>query len=94
VLGKNPSSPELTASEVLLEIFKLKVHLSTREKWEALILSEPSKASNLEASLVEESVSMNDHKPSSNVTFIRKKSPPRNGLLSVAALHAETRSFE
>ncbi|KRZ54407.1 hypothetical protein T02_1628 [Trichinella nativa] len=74
VLGKNPSSPELTASEVLLEIFKLKVHLSTRKRWEALILSEPSKASNLEASL--------------------KKSPPRNGLLSVAALHLETKSFE
>ncbi|KRX33666.1 hypothetical protein T05_16002, partial [Trichinella murrelli] len=30
-LGKNPSSPELTASEVLLEIFKLKTHLSTRK---------------------------------------------------------------
>ncbi|KRY15519.1 Anaphase-promoting complex subunit 10, partial [Trichinella patagoniensis] len=67
VLGKNPSSPELTESEVLLEIFKLKV---------------------------EESVSMDDHKPSSNVTFIRRKSPPRNRLPSVAALHAEPRSFE
>ncbi|KAL1242540.1 Tetratricopeptide repeat protein 21B [Trichinella spiralis] len=43
---------------------------------------------------VEESVSMDDHKPSSNVTFIRRKSPPRNRLPSVAALHAETRSFE
>ncbi|KRY13809.1 hypothetical protein T12_6961 [Trichinella patagoniensis] len=42
-LGTNPSSPVLTASEVLLEIFKLKVHLSTRKRWEALILSEPSK---------------------------------------------------
>ncbi|KRX54888.1 hypothetical protein T09_12433 [Trichinella sp. T9] len=31
-LGKNPSSPELTASEVLLEIFKLKTHLSTRKR--------------------------------------------------------------
>ncbi|KRY07195.1 hypothetical protein T12_10619, partial [Trichinella patagoniensis] len=31
-LGKNPSSPELTASEVLFEIFKLKTHLSTRKR--------------------------------------------------------------
>ncbi|KRX26308.1 hypothetical protein T07_2007 [Trichinella nelsoni] len=101
-LGKNSSSPELTASEVLSEIFKLKVHVSTRKKWETLIFFEPSKASNLEAFLrflediirVEESVSMDDHKLSSNVTFIRRKSPPRNRLPSVAALHAETRSFE
>ncbi|KRZ91048.1 Anaphase-promoting complex subunit 10, partial [Trichinella sp. T8] len=67
VLGKNLSSPELTGSEVLLEIFKLKV---------------------------EELVSMDDHKPSSNVTFMKRKSPPRNRLPSVAALHAETRPFE
>ncbi|KRX81644.1 hypothetical protein T06_8205, partial [Trichinella sp. T6] len=73
-LGKNPSSPELTASEVLLEIFKLKTHLSTRKR-------------------VEESVSMSDRKPSSNV-IIRAKSPPRKKLLSVGALHAETRSSE
>ncbi|KRY23929.1 hypothetical protein T12_6779 [Trichinella patagoniensis] len=100
-LGKNPSSPELTASEVLLEIFKLKTHSSTRKRWETLILSEPSKAANLEDFLrflqdgirVQESVSMRDRKPSSNVT-IRTKSPPRKKLSSVAALHAETRSSE
>ncbi|KRZ05853.1 PiggyBac transposable element-derived protein 3 [Trichinella zimbabwensis] len=50
-LGKNPSSPELIASEVLLDLFKLKVHLSSRKRWEALILSKLSKASNLEAFL-------------------------------------------
>ncbi|KRZ77869.1 hypothetical protein T10_10374 [Trichinella papuae] len=101
-LGKNPSSPDLTALEVLLEIFKLKIRLSTRKRWKALILFESSKASNLETFLrflndgirVEESVSMNDHKSSSNVTFVRKKSPSRSILPSVTALHAETRSFE
>ncbi|KAL1226652.1 CCHC-type zinc finger nucleic acid binding protein [Trichinella spiralis] len=100
-LGKNPSSPELTASEVLLEIFKLKTHLSTRKRWETLILSEPSKAANLEDFLrflqdgirVQESVSMSDRKPSSDVT-IRTKSPPRKKLPSVAALHTEIRSSE
>ncbi|KRZ81939.1 hypothetical protein T08_9665 [Trichinella sp. T8] len=100
-LGKNPSSPELTASEVLLEIFKLKTHLSTRKRWETLILSEPSKAANLEDFLrflqdgirVQESVSMSDREPSSNVT-IRTKRKLRKKLPSVAALHAETRSSE
>ncbi|KRX54552.1 hypothetical protein T06_2959, partial [Trichinella sp. T6] len=100
-LGKNPSSPELTASEVLLEIFKLKTHLSTRKRWETLILSEPSKAANLEDFLrflqdgirVQESVSMSDRKPSSDVTK-RTPSPPREKLPSVAALHAEIRSSD
>ncbi|KRZ47770.1 hypothetical protein T02_7890, partial [Trichinella nativa] len=100
-LGKNPSSPELTASEVLLEIFKLKTHLSTRKRWETLILSEPSKAANLEDFLrflqdgirVQESVSMSDRKPSSDVTK-RTTSPPREKLPSVAALHAEIRSSD
>ncbi|KRY81542.1 hypothetical protein T4D_12245, partial [Trichinella pseudospiralis] len=93
--------PELTALEVLLEIFKLKTHSRTRKRWETLILSEPLKAANLEDFLrflqdgirVQESVSMGDRKPSSNVT-VRTNSPPRNKLPSVAALHAETRSFE
>ncbi|KRZ02668.1 hypothetical protein T4B_12184 [Trichinella pseudospiralis] len=31
-LGKNPSSPEMRASEVLLEIFKLKMHSRARER--------------------------------------------------------------
>ncbi|KRZ47850.1 Transposon Tf2-6 polyprotein, partial [Trichinella nativa] len=100
-LGKNPSCPELTASEVLLEIFKLKTHLSTRKRWETLILSEPSKAANLEDFLrflqdgirVQESVSMSDRKPSSDVTK-RTTSPPREKLPSVAALHAEIRSSD
>ncbi|KRY73894.1 hypothetical protein T4A_9581 [Trichinella pseudospiralis] len=101
-LGKNPSSLELTASEVLLEIFKLKMHSRARKRWETLILSEPSKAANLvedflrflqDGIRVQESVSMSDRKPSSNVT-VRTKSPPRKKLPSVAAHHAETRSSE
>ncbi|KRX95786.1 hypothetical protein T4E_2611 [Trichinella pseudospiralis] len=43
---------------------------------------------------MEESISMIDDKPSSNVTFMRKKSPPRKRLPSAATLHAETRSYE
>ncbi|KRX92956.1 hypothetical protein T4E_9483 [Trichinella pseudospiralis] len=73
-LGKNPSSPEMRASEVLLEIFKLKMHSRARER-------------------VQESVSMSDRKPSSNVT-VRMKSPSRKNLPSLAALHSETRSSE
>ncbi|KRZ33774.1 40S ribosomal protein S3a, partial [Trichinella pseudospiralis] len=73
-LGKNPSSPELTVLEVLLEIFKLKTHSKTNKR-------------------LQDSVSMSDREPSSDVT-VRMKSPPRKKLLSVAAIHAETRSTE